>query len=117
MAKLTELLIEEDLNKAWVVSDEKPVLIFKQSTTCPISAEAFEQFKTYLKHTDLDIGAFFVKVRESRSVSNQLAKETDIQHESPQIFLIEGRQVIWHTSHSDISIENIKNAIDKRQLS
>lgn len=111
MVKLVELLTKEDLNKAWNESEEKPVLLFKQSTTCPISAQAFSQYNKYLEESDLDIGAFFVKVRETREVSNEIAEVTGIEHQSPQIFLIKNKEVVWNTSHSKITIKSIDEAL------
>lgn len=112
MVKLTELLTEEDLDKVWSESQDKPVLLFKQSTTCPISANAFNQYNQYLEASDLDLGAFFVKVRETREVSNKIAEETGIQHQSPQIFLIKNKEVVWNTSHSKITTKSIDQAIN-----
>lgn len=111
MEQLTELLTKEDLDKVWDMSQEKPVLLFKQSTTCPVSAEAFNQFNAFVDETDLDVGTYFVKVRETREVSNRIAEETGVQHQSPQIFLIKGKEVLWHTSHSHITQEAIKEAL------
>ncbi|MBU5466814.1 bacillithiol system redox-active protein YtxJ [Virgibacillus sp. MSJ-26] len=111
MAQLTELLTKEDLEKAWDMSKEKPVLLFKQSTTCPISAEAFKQYNAFIDETDLDVGTYFVKVRETRELSNQIAEETGIQHQSPQIFLVKDKQVLWNTSHSSITQGAIKEAL------
>ncbi|HLR51379.1 MAG TPA: bacillithiol system redox-active protein YtxJ [Candidatus Avamphibacillus sp.] len=111
MVNLNELLTKEDLEKAMEMSDEKLVLLFKQSTTCPISADAFHQYNEYLDETDEDLGAYFVKVRETREVSNQIAEDTGIQHQSPQIFLIKNKEVLWNTSHSDITVEHIEQAV------
>src|SRR5699024_1187827 len=111
MDQLVELLTKEDLNKVWKVSKSKPVLLFKQSTTCPISAKAFKQYHQFIDETDLDIDFYFVKVRETRDVSNQIAEDTGIEHQSPQIFLIKDEQVLWNTSHSNITREAIQEAL------
>lgn len=111
MVKRHELLTKEDLEEAKTMSKEKLVLLFKQSTTCPISAKAFEQYNEYLEKTDQDLGAYFVKVRETREVSDQIAKDTGIQHQSPQIFLLKDEDVLWHTSHSNITVESIEAAV------
>lgn len=111
MDQLVELLTKEDLNKVWKVSKSKPVLLFKQSTTCPISAKAFKQYHQFIDETDLDIDFYFVKVRETRDVSNQIAEDTGIEHQSPQIFLIKDEHVLWNTSHSNITREAIQEAL------
>lgn len=111
MTELKELLDLDDLNEVWETSREKPVLLFKQSTTCPISAGAFSEFNTFLDHNSEDIGAYFVKVRETRPVSDEIAEELDVRHESPQIFLVRDRKQVWNTSHSQITEDSIREAL------
>lgn len=91
-------------------STKEPILLFKHSTTCPISAAAHEQYQTFLKHADKNrLSAYIIKVIESREISNQVEADTGIKHESPQIFLIQNEEVSWHTSHSNITTEAIQN--------
>lgn len=111
MAELQELLEIEDLEKVWETSKEKPVLLFKQSTTCPISAAAFEQYQTFLKDNEADIAPYFVKVRETREVSNQVGEALDVQHQSPQIFLVKDSAPVWNASHNKITVDSITEAL------
>lgn len=108
---LKELLELEDLNEVWEASEEKPVLLFKQSTTCPISANAFSEFNDFLDNDDSDMDAFYVKVRETRPVSNQIADDLGIQHQSPQIFVVKNKQAVWNASHNKITVDSIKEAL------
>ncbi len=84
-------------------------LLFKHSTTCPISAKAHEEFQAFVK--DTNTSAAIVLVIEDRPVSNQIAEHFGIKHESPQIFLLEDGQVRWNTSHWKITSEALKEAI------
>lgn len=111
MPQLKELLTGEDFKQAWEKSTEKPVLLFKQSTTCPISAGAFTRFNTFLESTTEDVGAYFVKVRETREVSNEIADKTGVQHQSPQLLLVQDKEVLWHDSHMKITEESIQEAL------
>lgn len=111
MTELKELLDLDELNEVWETSRKKPVLLFKQSTTCPVSAEAFRQFNSFLETDHSDIKAYFVKVRESRAVSDEIAEELKVEHQSPQIFIVKDREQIWNTSHGKITVENIKEAL------
>jgi|SRR5690625_722269 len=111
MTELKELLEIDDLNEVWETSSEKPVLLFKQSTTCPISAEAFAQFNQFLEQNEENIAAYFVKVRETRPVSNQIADDLGIQHQSPQIFLVKNKEAVWNTSHNKITVDSITDAL------
>lgn len=84
-------------------------LLFKHSTTCPISAKAHEEFQEFVKENNTS--AAIVHVIEDRPVSNQIAEEFGIPHESPQIFLIENGEVRWNTSHWKIKKDAIKEAL------
>ena len=84
-------------------------LLFKHSTTCPISAQAHEEFQAFVK--DTNTSAAIVLVIEDRPVSNQIAEQFGIKHESPQIFLLEDGQVRWNTSHWKITKEALKEAV------
>ena len=99
----------EDLQQ--YVAEPGKKLLFKHSTTCPISAKANEEFQAYLK--DADTTAAVVLVIEDRPVSNQIAEEFGIKHESPQIFLLEDNEVRWNTSHWKITRDAIKEAVNQ----
>ncbi|PAV29631.1 general stress protein [Virgibacillus profundi] len=111
MIEYKELHANDELEQVWESSTEKPVLLFKHSTTCPISAKAYGQFQTFLESADQALDSYLVKVIEDRAVSNQIAEMTDVKHESPQIFLIKDKEILWHTSHSKITVENIGEAV------
>lgn len=84
-------------------------LLFKHSTTCPISAKAFEEFKAYA--ADGDTPAAIVHVIEDRPVSNQIAEDFGIKHESPQIFLLKDGEPVWNASHWKITRDSIREAV------
>ncbi|MFC3750125.1 bacillithiol system redox-active protein YtxJ [Paenibacillus sp. GCM10012306] len=86
-------------------------LLFKHSTTCPISAKAHEEFQAFLK--DSDTTAAIVHVIEDRPVSNQIAEDFGIKHESPQLFLLEDSEVRWNTSHWKITKDAINEAVNQ----
>mgnify|MGYP001492338567 CR=1 FL=1 len=112
MSSLKELFEIDDLEEVWEASKQKPTLLFKQSTTCPVSANAFEEFQQFLKENSEDLAAYFVKVRESRPVSNKIAEDLGVVHQSPQIILIKDNEAIWDTSHMNITVDTIKEALE-----
>lgn len=111
MPQLKELLTNDDCNQMWEESKEKPVLLFKQNTACPISAGAFSRFNAFLESTAEGIHAYFVKVRETREISNVIEEKTGVEHQSPQIILIKNNEVLWHTSHEEITEDSIDQAL------
>ncbi|WP_077324176.1 bacillithiol system redox-active protein YtxJ [Virgibacillus siamensis] len=113
MTALKELQATDELEQIWQESMENPVLLFKHSTTCPISAGAFKEYQSFLESASGDLYGYMVKVIESRNVSNKIADETNIKHESPQIFLIKNKKVLWNTSHSKITAGSIREALEQ----
>jgi len=91
------------------VAGEGKRLLFKHSTICPISTSAYEEFQSFLQ--EQEVPAAVILVREDRPVSNEVADRFAIKHESPQIFLLDGGQVKWHTSHWKITKDAIVEAL------
>lgn len=98
-------------------SDQQPLLLFKHSTQCPISAKAHEELEKYSQTEDAkDVKIAIVHVIENRPVSNEIADYFGIKHESPQAIWIKDGNAKWHASHRDITKEalqkNNPNIID-----
>ena len=49
--------------------------------------------------------AYLVDVRAQRSVSQQVAMRSGVEHESPQIIVFQRGAVVWNASHDDITAE------------
>jgi len=90
-------------------SKEKPVLLFKHSTTCPISAAAYREFTSF----ETEVEAYLVKVIENRPVSNEIERVLGVQHQSPQAFVLVNEEVKWHASHRNITKKNLTEALEK----
>jgi bacillithiol system protein YtxJ len=74
-------------------------LVYKHSTTCPISATAGQEVRAM--KTDLPI--YWINVREQRELSNWVAETYHVTHESPQLILIRdgASQRVW--SHYEVN--------------
>lgn len=93
-------------------SNEKPVLIFKHSTRCNISRTTLDRLERNWKETELDdVKLYFLDLISYRHLSNQLAKEFDVEHESPQVLLIKKEKSTYNRSHFEIDYTQIKEAI------
>jgi len=71
-------------------SHEHPVLIFKHSTTCSISAAAKGKLERQWADANLPAGTplYYLDLLRFRPISAQIAQEFGVQHESPQLLLI-----------------------------
>jgi len=112
MINWNELTTLEQWSETFDQSEQKPLFVFKHSTTCPISAEALREFEQYLQEDPKkDISYVLVKVIESRPVSNQITEDIQVKHESPQAIMIHNKKAVWNASHWKITSKSIKEAM------
>ncbi len=110
---LLTLSTAEELEAALARSSAVPVVIFKHSPTCGISAQAFESITEWLSADSPSAEFFVVPVRASRTLSLAIAQRFHIRHESPQALLIDHGSVVWHGSHFRATAESIRVALGK----
>jgi bacillithiol system protein YtxJ len=84
-------------------------LVFKHSTTCPVSAGAAEQVRTL----DAALPLYWINVREQRDLSDWVAEAYGVTHESPQLILIQGgaRKKVWN--HYAIIVKDVAPALGR----
>jgi len=112
--KMTELTRLPDFARTADAAQKKPVLIFKHSTTCPISGRAAQRIDRLLRESEEPLPSFYmVKVIESRPVSQLIAEHYEVKHESPQILLLKDGKEVWNTSHDEITAEAVLAAIEE----
>lgn len=100
----TELQMEEIKSN----SNQKLQLIFKHSTRCIISKMALKQFEKEYDFAD-QMDLYLLDLLQNRDISNQIATNYDIQHQSPQLILIQNSKVIYNVSHENIEASTLKN--------
>ncbi|MDP3988904.1 MAG: bacillithiol system redox-active protein YtxJ [bacterium] len=92
-------------------SKESPVLIFKHSLTCPISAGAYNRTKEGLEKGLIPYPVYLVIVQKDKELSSQIAKDLDVVHESPQLILVKDGKAVYHASHGAIQVQEIPNTL------
>lgn len=95
----------ESLESLTVRSKGAPLVIFKHSLTCPISAAAFEQMLRF------DGEVALIEVQVARQLSNEIESKLGIPHESPQVIVLRNGQVAWNASHFKITAEAVAEAV------
>lgn len=100
-----------DLETALMGADRGPILIFKHSTTCGISAQAHEALSEWLEERASSIPAYLVEVRQHRAVSRAIAERFGVRHESPQALVVEGHTVRWSGSHFHVNAREVEAAL------
>lgn len=95
----------EQLDQVFTESNENPVLIFKHSLTCPISADIYQDIKS------VDGTVNLIVVQTGRDISEEVADKTHIRHESPQAIVLKDGKPVYHASHYNISANDINEQL------
>ena len=101
----------DELDRALASSDERPLLLFKHSFTCGISAEALDELVAHLNERGGDAIYAMVTVQTHREVSNAVARKLGVRHETPQALLIRSGRVVWSASHFRVTAAAVAAAI------
>jgi bacillithiol system protein YtxJ len=105
-----ELQQYEDLEQLLERSNTDPILIFKHSTQCPVSAAAYDEFLEFAKNAaNTECGV--VLVIENRSISNTIESKLGVRHESPQAIVVEKGRIRWSASHWAITSDALSKAM------
>ena len=100
---------EKQLDEVVVNSNTVPQVIFKHSTRCSISSMA----KNRLDRKDAPVGInfYYLDLIKYRNLSNKIAREFEVTHQSPQVLVIENGKCVYHESHSGIDFEEIESVV------
>lgn len=90
------------------LSMQKPVLIFKHSTSCSISSTSLNRLERVWKDDDYNaVAPYLLNLLQYRSLSNEVAARYGVEHESPQAIVIHNGKAVYHASHWDIAHNDI----------
>lgn len=104
-------LVSEDQLKGLIEqSKQKPQVIFKHSTRCSISNVA----KSRLEKSNIPahIDFYYLDLLSHRTISNTIAREFEVAHESPQVLVIKNGSCVYHESHMGIDMSEILSSIN-----
>jgi len=96
----------ETLDKLITDSRTKPVVIFKHSNACGISASAYREMEKLEGQVNL------LEVQSARDVSRELTDLTGIRHETPQVIVFKDGQAVWNASHFDVKAGAVRKALE-----
>lgn len=103
--KISDLTILEQIKAE---SAKNPVLIFKHSTTCSISATAFNRIERNYDQAKVgDLKPYYLDLLNHRNISAAIATEFEVEHESPQILIIKNGKAVFNASHFEINFNDI----------
>lgn len=103
--KFQRLVDRKTLDNLLANSRLRPVIVFKHSNSCPISAAAYREMQ------QLEDEVVLVEVQSAREVSRDLADMTGIRHESPQVIVFKNGKAVWNASHFDVKARAVAKAL------
>ena len=110
--KWSELRSVNQLDQIREESREKSVLIFKYSSRCSLSQMALDRLERNWKESEMPhVKPYFLDLISYREISNRIAHEFEVEHESPQILIIENGKSIYDQSHMGINYGQIRDAL------
>lgn len=112
MAGIEQIREVEELDTLLERSHERPVVIFKHSVTCGISAGARRRYEAYVESAEgKEVDFTLLEVQTARTLSNQIAETMGIRHQSPQAILLRGGEAVWNSSHGSITESSLDEAL------
>jgi len=108
-ASFIALGTREQFDGLLAASGTAPVVLFKHSPTCGTSAQAYDELEALL-HEEPPMAIHLVDVLSARPLSQAIAAQFGIRHESPQVLIIRDGRVVWHGSHWRVTADAVRTA-------
>lgn len=107
MVQWTPLTTAEQLQLSLQQSHERPQIYFKHSTRCIISKMVLKNFEEHFSALPENADALFLDLLQYRELSNSLAEQLHVKHESPQVIVVRNGKAIYHASHDSINTPDV----------
>lgn len=101
-----QLTTEQQLDELIQASQEKPLVIFKHSTRCSISSTALSRLERAWDTEETP--AFYLDLIAYRAISGLIAEKFNVEHQSPQVLVIDKGNCTYSATHWDISMDELK---------
>lgn len=88
-------------------SSTQAFAVFKHSTRCSVSTMAKKKLESDWNISDEHIQLYYLDLLAHRDISNKLASDLHIEHQSPQLLVVKDHRCIYNQSHGNIEVENI----------
>lgn len=108
---LTPLNSLSQLEELKELSENEAVLIFKHSTRCGISRNVLRKFENTFDDKLSKLKVYYLDLLSYRNISNTIAHDFNVTHQSPQLLIIKDGISIADASHYDILNINLKEYI------
>jgi bacillithiol system protein YtxJ len=96
---------QQQLHQIKELSKTRPQVIFKHSTRCATSSMAKNRLERNVQPEQTDF--YYLDLIQFRSLSDQVATDFAVYHESPQVLLIKNMECVYDESHNGIQMDEI----------
>jgi bacillithiol system protein YtxJ len=96
-----------DFENLMSASEEKPLVIFKHSTRCPISSMALDRFNDAVSDIADLANVVMIDVINDRPISLHVADVLQVTHQSPQVLVVSKEKAIYDNSHNGIQGKSV----------
>jgi len=97
----------EQLNGLVSESSSIPVIIYKHSSRCGLSAMTENKLEEGWALLQPKVKLYFLDLIRYREVSNSVAERFNVRHQSPQILIIKNGICVYNSNHYEINVETI----------
>jgi bacillithiol system protein YtxJ len=93
-------------------SKENAIVIFKHSTRCSISSTSLNRLERNWKQEEVgNTKPYYLDLISYRDLSNAIVDTFGVEHQSPQVLIIENGKAVYNQSHLAIDYNTIKEAL------
>jgi len=96
----------ESLNSFLERSSEAPVILFKHSNSCGVSAQAYREM------SKLSGPVGVITVQKAREVSTEIERRFGLEHHTPQVLIVRAGALVWNASHGQIQAQAVEAALE-----
>jgi bacillithiol system protein YtxJ len=86
-------------------------VIFKHNTTCPISKKVRRDFEQDADSLPDVKSVYFLDILTYRELSDAIAEQFKVEHESPQLLLVKDGQCTYNEAFYDITVQATADAL------
>ncbi|MGB3467987.1 MAG: bacillithiol system redox-active protein YtxJ [Cyclobacteriaceae bacterium] len=102
----------DQLEEIKELSSDQKVVIFKHSTRCPVSSMALSRLeRSWDNKEQQNTAIYFLDLIRYRAISNAIADKFGVEHQSPQVIMLENGEAVYSESHMGISYEGLKEQL------
>jgi bacillithiol system protein YtxJ len=95
------------------VLGEPEAILLKHGATCSISANARREIEAFTaEHPDVPVAG--LEVTANHALSESVADQLGVPHQSPQLFLLRDGKVAWHAEHYGITAKAVEGQLAQR---